>query len=284
MAFSVRPRPAVPALLSWLLSLAGVAAPVNAQCGSHWLAGDLPGADSHVLALASWDPDGLGPLAPRLVAGGRFATVSESGGRFVAWRDATRQWHPFGAELQGDEVSALLPMPNGDLIVGGRFQCPSVPGTFNIARWDGSAWRHLAGGMAGGVRDLALAPNGDVIAVGAFTTAGGVAANGVARWNGASWAALGSGITGARTVVVMPNGDVIVGGTFANAGGVAAASIARWDGQSWSPLGSGITAGSTPTPGNVADLVVRANGDLVAGGRFSAAGGVAARHAAVWNG
>jgi hypothetical protein len=53
--------------------------------------------------------------------------------------------------------------------------------------------------------------------------------------------------------------------------------IGRWNGVTWSPLGTGIN-------GQVRAVCVRPNGDVIAGGTFSSAGGVAAGNLARWNG
>jgi hypothetical protein len=58
---------------------------------------------------------------------------------------------------------------------------------------------------------------------------------------------------------------------------VTANRIARWDGLKWSPLGSGMN-------GPVYALAVLPNGDLVAGGAFTDAGGVKADYIARWDG
>ena len=60
-----------------------------------------------------------------------------------------------------------------------------------------------------------------------------------------------------------------VAGQFSVAGDVFADNIARWDGTSWSPLASG------GMNGYVHALTVY-NGELIAGGGFSTAGGAAA--------
>jgi hypothetical protein len=83
-------------------------------------------------------------------------------------------------------------------------------------------------------------------------------------------------------LAVLPNGDLVAGGDFTTAGGVSANRIARWDGSSWSPLGSGVSAGTSG--GYIAALAVLPNGDLVAGGWFSSAGGVSANRIARWDG
>jgi hypothetical protein len=58
---------------------------------------------------------------------------------------------------------------------------------------------------------------------------------------------------------------------------VAANRIARWNGTSWSAMGSGMN-------NTVFTLTTLPNGDLVAGGNFTTAGGVAANFIARWDG
>jgi hypothetical protein len=95
------------------------------------------------------------------------------------------------------------------------------------------------------------------------------------------------GLPGVNGVVystfVRSSGELIVGGEFSVAGTVVANGIARWDGTSWSPLGSGLTLGSGLN-GGVYALAELPNGDLVAGGEFTIAGGVPANRIARWNG
>jgi hypothetical protein len=57
--------------------------------------------------------------------------------------------------------------------------------------------------------------------------------------------------------------------------------IARWNGTAWAALGTGLGG---PIVGLAYTLATLANGDLVAGGWFSTAGGVAANNIARWNG
>jgi len=80
----------------------------------------------------------------------------------------------------------------------------------------------------------------------------------------------------ANVRVTMPNGDVVVGGD----GGIAGTTIpflARYDGQVWSQVGGGLN-------GEVLALGVQNNGDLVALGAFTLAGGVAVPGVAIYDG
>jgi hypothetical protein len=123
---------------------------------------------------------------------------------------------------------------------------------------------------------------GDLVAGGYFTTAGGAVAPSIARWNGSAWSRLASGLNlPVHALTVLPNGDLVAGGEFTFAGSVTARRIARWNGAAWSPMASGMTDGFAPI---VYDLASLPNGDVIAGGRFTSAGGVPANNIARWNG
>lgn len=96
----------------------------------------------------------------------------------------------------------------------------------------------------------------------------------------------GAGIPGTDgdvwALAALPNGDVIVGGDFTTAGGVAGTRvIARFNPATgaWSPLGAGIPEEA----GTVRALAVLPNGDVIVGGGFTVAGGVAANNIARYN-
>jgi hypothetical protein len=96
------------------------------------------------------------------------------------------------------------------------------------------------------------------------------------------WGTLGTGTNSdVRTLCTLSNGDLIAGGLFTIAGGVSANRIARWDGAVFSPLGSGVGSGEFDT---VLALATLPNGDLIAGGLFTIAGGVSANRIARWDG
>jgi trimeric autotransporter adhesin len=233
------------------------------------------GVDATVRGLATL-PNG------DVIVAGDFANAGGAAANRIARWDGTA-WSPLGAGVSSPGglfgLYAVAAMPNGDVVAGGYFaQAGGVPANA-IARWDGSTWSPLGGGIPTTVFALLPLSNGDLIVGGNFTTAGGVSARGVARWNGTAWSAFGSGITGFRVnaLAVLPNGDLVVGGAFTAAGGQPAANIARWNGSTWSPLGSG-------TDGDVLALTALPNGDVLAGGQFTTAGGTPAVGMARWNG
>ena len=169
-------------------------------------------------------------------------------------------------------------------VIGGDFTIAGSVNATRIAAFDPAtnAWSPLGLGLDGAVRALQVLPNGDLVAAGVFSTAGGVAAVNIARFDGTSWSPLGTGIPGSvDALALLPNGDLVAGGFFSTAGGVPANNIARWNGTTWAPLGAGVISASGA---GVRSLALLPNGDLVAGGLFTTAGGVAANNIARWDG
>lgn len=255
-----------------------------AQCATQWLPGDrLASTNGVVMTTTRWDPDGPGPAGERLVVAGDFSWAGDlAANRIAAYDPATDTWSAFGPGLDG-MVRGVVALPNGDLVAGGDFATAGGVTVQSVARWDGTAWQPMQGGMSpGGVFALAVTSGGEVIAGGRFLTAGGTSAPRVARWDGASWHALGNGLengflTGCYALCVLSNGDIVAGGDFNTAGGSPAANIARWNGSAWTPLGAGVDAA-------VLALQARATGELVVGGGFLHAGGVYAQYLAQWSG
>ncbi len=143
----------------------------------------------------------------------------------------------------------------------------------------GYSWRD-GPQMDGGVSAF-LQFRGELISGGSFTIVDGIAARNIVAWDGLRCRPIGLGTDGGITSLVEYRGDLIAGGRFSLAGGASAIAIARWDGSQWHPLGSGMI--STSGLATVATLTVY-QGDLIAAGRFSSAGGVTAKDIARWDG
>lgn len=190
---------------------------------------------------------------------------------------AFADWDPDGAGAA----------PANVVVVGG-FTVAGDLAVNNCALYNpqSESWTPMDSGTNGFINEAVTLANGDVVVVGGFTEAGGVAASGVARWDGA-WHAVGTGIAQLPDVQVLavaelPNGDLVVGGQFSQAGGVAARSVARWDGLAWHALGAGVSRGAFDA--RVESLAVMGNGQVVAAGAMTAAGGVAVPGYAAWDG
>jgi hypothetical protein len=229
---------------------------------------------------------------------GFAATVNHAGAQCMNWVSG------FGpSELGTNGVVHCMAVfdedgPGGNppsLFIGGRFDTAGGVTVNNIARWNGTEWSAVGGGVSGGsatVLSLAAGRAGTtgfaLYVGGSFTSAGGVVANNIARWDGTSWSALGTGTSGNGGWVrairsYTPSGFgpgpmIYAGGDFTNAGGVAVNFIARWNGTAWSALGT--TVG---TSGGVFAMT-EYNGNLVVGGAFPTAGMVTCNFIANWNG
>ncbi|MFO0839203.1 MAG: hypothetical protein U1D55_11855 [Phycisphaerae bacterium] len=135
-----------------------------------------------------------------------------------------------------------------------------------------------------------------IVAGGSFSLHGDETSTNIARWDGTGWHALGEGLNGTVYALTTwdpdgtgPLGRVLVaGGRFNAAGGAAASNIATWDGVAWHSLGDGLR--DAPSDAVYALCTWDRDGDgplapqLIAGGSFSAAGGVALNNIARWDG
>jgi hypothetical protein len=166
-----------------------------------------------------------------------------------------------------------------DIYVGGSFI--SIDGVMvnRIAKWNGSSWSAIQGGVNGSVNSLTTDSNGNLYAGGSLTTAGGTPVNYIAKWNGSSWSALGGGVNSNLYALATDNsGNIYAGGDFTTAGGTAANYIAKWNGSSWSSLGGGVGSSS------VKAITSDSSGNIYAGGDFATASGTTVNRVAKWNG
>lgn len=112
-----------------------------------------------------------------------------------------------------------------NVYVGGSFTRAGSVNATNIAKWNGSNWSALGGGVNNQVYVIAVRGT-DVYAGGKFTAAGGIDVNFIAKWDGSSWSALGSGwnngVSGyVYALATRAEGpvEVYVGGNFSDVSG-----------------------------------------------------------------
>jgi hypothetical protein len=271
--------------------------------GDFTLAGSVP----NTRGVARWDGQnwhsvaggnfaGVGDLIiynNELIAAGVFSINTVGGqSRHIARLDAaTQTWHSMQGGFNAAGSPESMTVYNGELYVAGSSLSMAGESTLRgIAKWNGATqqWSKIAPGFD-------ITPShfttyrGDLIAAGGFGSAGAVEAKGIARWDGKDWHPLAGGIMDGAVIgvidcVIEYNNKLIVGGYFSNAGGVQVRNIAAWDGatETWMDLGGGVTGGEIP---RVHALAVY-NGELIAAGQFSFAGGgsVPAFNVARWDG
>lgn len=164
----------------------------------------------------------------------------------------------------------------------------------------GTSWLPVGAGASGRVEAVTTwDPDGpgpmipQLVAGGTFVTAGGVTVNRIARWDGNQWQPFGTGMNDAVLALTTwdPDGtgplhaQLVAAGRFTTAGGVTVNRIARWTGSQWVAFGSGmndwVESVTTWDPDGTGPLPEQ----LVAGGRFTTAGGLTAnRIIARWDG
>jgi trimeric autotransporter adhesin len=259
----------------WLLRTA------SAQCANEWLPGfGTPGVMGSVLEMTQWDSDGPGPSPQVVVVVGQFQTAADIIANNVATFDPlTGAWAPLGAGVDGRVQTAVV-APWGELFIGGYFAYSGSVPCGGIARWTGTAWAPVGGGVtsstAWGVQAILPRSSTEIWVGGDLFNVGGPSGYvSVARWMNGSWSSMSGPAGPVLDLVSMPNGDIVAAGQFQGPG----LSIARWNGSSWLPLGSGL---GSPYAAN--DLELLPNGDLLVTGSFYAAGGSLTGAIARWNG
>jgi hypothetical protein len=218
---------------------AGNAAATNwaAHDGTDWSA-PAP-VDNTVTAMAALGPD--------VVVLGDFAFSGElrvtHGG---IWTGSS--WRSFGEGLSYDPYAAgnvyAVCLGADGIYAGGYFDQAGAQPVGSVARWTGSAWDPIGGGVRradslGTIYAMARL-GGDLYVAGSFVTAGpGTAAN-IARWDGTAWHSLGSGLNGTAYALTVLGGRLYAGGQFTNAGTAGASGVAVWDPEAgtWGPVGN----------------------------------------------
>lgn len=275
---------------------------------------------------AAWQPIGPSSSQPRvsalaelpngdLVVGGNFAASAGIPGNAIVRWDGS-QWSAMGDPSVATTIGSVLAMarlPNGDLVVGGRFD--QIGGVLcrNVARWNGSVWQPLGAGSPAVVTRLAASAAGELVVDGDFG-----AGSSFGRWDGANWlpvttqqqpafafpiGAVGSngvlfrangglfvhtpagwnnlvpwsGNVSVQCAALLGNGDVVVGGGFVSFEGQATLRVAHRVAGSWLSAGVG-AAGAVDAVCELAD------GSLVVGGTFGWIGGTAIARLARFDG
>ncbi|MBX3378213.1 MAG: hypothetical protein KF678_14555, partial [Phycisphaeraceae bacterium] len=178
------------------LALAVSAGVAGAQCVPQWI--PMPQSqwlDDEVKSMTVWNP---GPRAtPLLIAGGNFFHGGGTSMTLVgAWDGA--HWAAMGEGLPGSGLCLTTHDPDGSGLEPEQLFVGSVGLSLNgqpissPARWTGSTWQAIGGGISGGtlieVRTIAFA-KGSLFIGGVFEMVGGVPAHRCAYWRNNQWRA-----------------------------------------------------------------------------------------------
>ncbi|MBN1757898.1 MAG: hypothetical protein JW863_06255 [Chitinispirillaceae bacterium] len=209
-----------------------------------------------------------------IIAGGIFDTAGTVPAKNIALWDGTT-WSAFGNGLSSSAVThtesrvvyTLAGATDGAIYAGGFFDSSGTVPLRNIARWDGTSWSEVKGGMNSTVAALALDASEHLYAGGGFDSAGTQPIRHIARLDENGWSALGNGTdSGVYAITFDSSGTLFAGGMFDSAGMQPARHIAMWNRDTWAPLGSG-------TNDMVSALCMEGMNWICTGGSFTVAGG-----------
>jgi hypothetical protein len=285
--------------------------------GALWAGGNFQLAGTDIAGLAVWNgaawsaaPGGavngpvyeLAEIGDSLFAAGGFTSVGGVAAQRVAeWNGAA--WIAYDLPYWGVGVYALATGPDGTIYAGGAFSDSLEPGgSGGAARWTGSEWEILGGGVAnpffGGVVTDVAEHLGEIYVTGCFSHVdgppdqpGAIASRELARWTGTAWEAFGQGAgagspwfefaacgdEGPDAIWDVPHQRLLsdgktlyVSGSLSGAGGVASQSLIGFSGEEWVAQGTA----DLGVAGTVIDLAVSGPGcSLYAFGGISHTGG-----------
>lgn len=249
--------------------------------------------ESRVRPLGHDGPDGFvnallvadhGPSGSRLVVGGSFASAGDVPVNNLAVWDGG-EWTSIG-NIAGSSVAAVTALAlynsgaGNDLYVGGIFNSAGGLPALGIARWDGTDWHQVGGGVNGQIRAMQVHDDGSGAALyvaGDFTLVSDPTIRDIAKWDGKQWSALGSGLSAADVyaLTVMDDGSgpaLFAGGQFSIPGQWSSKNIAKWTGGAWEPLGDGLGTNPGDAVWSLCGLETANGTTLYAGGTFNGPG------------
>ena len=218
-------------LILLLLLISGLTSPVYSYTGSPLDFGmDIPSISSQGLPIKG---GGYRALA--------YDSINDSlyiGDKGVAKWDG-KQFTIIA--LTNNNVNALAWDPQTNtLYAGGDFSIIDGQSISYLAKWNGSSWSAVGGGVNGPIWDLFVEPVSHKLYVGGSnTTAGGVTVNYIGTWDGTSWSAVGGGVNGGVSAIAW---DPATSSLYVT--GQMTGRITKYNGSSWSVLGSGLDYGA----------------------------------------
>lgn len=207
-----------------------------------------------VFAVRFHDPDGAGPAPGKLFAIAGDGPYANSG-RVIEFDFATFTWRRLGDVIASWSLEVLQ---TGEVVTIG-----SRSNIVGVYRWDGASWSIIGRAQSRGPTPMRVCRDGRLVC-GGFALIDGVPIDGLASWDGTSWSSLGGGeLRSVTSIVEDQDGSLVIGGDQQG--------VLRQRGTIWEQVGPDL-------PSTVETLLVRANGELIAGG----SGGAFAWDGAQW--
>jgi len=227
--------------------------------GSSWRTVAQATYTSQRNSMATFDPDGAGPLSQALVATA-WSSLALQGVSLLSGQS----WLPIGGRFD-QEVYALTTWdPDGAgpaselLIAGGRFAQIDQPGSIarsRIAAWNGTTWSALGAGLGSDVLALTTwdqdgsGPAPSRLVAGGMFNGPAFATGRVALWNGSAWtfpthptSASFNEVNALTTFDHDANSQtprrLVIGGSFSRTTTPGRfRNLVQYDGSQWSPVG-----------------------------------------------
>ncbi len=259
--------------------------------GSAWtgLASGVTAGIGQINAMLVWNGN--------LIVAGSFTSAGTTNANNIAVWNGT-SWSAIGHGIHGSV--AAMALYNNNLIIGGSFDSAGGILANNIVQYDGSNWTAFANGIKGTINvfDPILYPvntiavyNNNLVIGGNFDSGAGQPSY-IAQWNGVSWQRVGTGIrVGDPTSLIVWNGTLVA--SFGTSGIASSNGLYQWNGLTWSSTAMGGTFQSNtlvywtqnydPNLYSINSLSLY-NGNLIVGGNFYNAGGLATNSIVSWNG
>lgn len=221
-------------------------------------------------------------LGQDVYVGGDFTSIGGILANSLAKWDGS-QWSNLdgGVLVSGGDAGIVNDMviDGNELYVGGTFTSVGGIPADSVAKWNGSQWVAIGGGISNSGAYALLIDGGTVYMGGNILLDGSVDRIYIAQLVGNSWQEIGDGFNDEVYALAMHNGELVAGGRFSMSGTTPINRIARWDGQNWNPLGDGLGTGS-----NEKVLDLESHGALYAGGSFTTTGSESSAGLATWDG
>lgn len=190
------------------------------------------------------------------------------------YQPATDTWSAMSSFFQSGSVQRLFVRGTG--INGFEVIASGSPVLAVACRWDGSTWQPLGATGPGNSVASCLGYFGGRYVAGGYSPS-------MLSFDGTAWTPLADPTPGfaGRVLAVLDDGNAtIAAGSGLSIGGLPMHGVMRGAGASWASMGGGVAG-----PGGTVHALVRLpNGDVIAGGDFSVAGGGVADRVARWNG
>jgi uncharacterized delta-60 repeat protein len=224
------------------------------------------------VAAVAVQPDG------KVIAGGDFTNMGgRTRNRIARLEIDGRLDQTLNLSTVGNAVRATAVQTDGKILIGGTFSSVLGVARNNIARLntDGTLDTAFNPNANNVVIAIAVQADGKILVGGFFSGIGGAARNFIARLDATGLADPFNPNANdvIESIAVQPDGKVLMGGNFTSIGGATRSSMARLDGTG---LADSFNPAVTPaTGGDIASMVLQANGKILIGGNFTGVGGQA---------